>query len=345
MEKIDFVLPWVDASDPYWVTSKKQYEDSGENQEDNHTITRFRDMNTLKYALRSIEKNCPWFHKIYLITTGHIPDWLDLSHPKIKLITHEELFIDKTALPVFNSNAIEMNLVNIRGLSEKFVYLNDDMIIWKPLKIDRFFTNNKPVDFFHHAWIPRNKLFELLKGKDIWIDAINNNIRLINEKFIIFKIDNNQYYHHSYKTTDKVSNFFYINLYKKVFWIKHWHHPQPYCKKTIQEVYKTYPKEMIACSHNKFRSSSDITPYLYRYWHLIKGDFSPYDHQDGFVAKITNFSYLQKILKKLKENEKINFVCFNDQMNDISDKEFKQTSIILENYLKNIFPTKASFEK
>ena len=340
--KIDFVLPWVDSSDTQWQIGKDKY-DNILNQEDNHTQTRFRDMHTLKYVLRSIEKNCPWYNKIYLITTGHTPDWLDISHPRIKLITHEELFIDKTALPVFNSNAIEMNLVNIKELSEKFVYLNDDMIIWKPLKVDRFFTNNKPIDFFHHGWIPRNKLFELLKGKDTWIDALNNNLKLINNTFSAPPIDK-KIYHHSYSFKNKISNFLYKNVYKKVFWINHWHHPQPYCKNTIQEVYETYPKEMIACSHNKFRSSSDTTPYLYRYWHLMKGDFVPYDHNDGFVAKITSFSYLQKTLKELKENKKINFVCFNDQMSDVPDEEFEQTSIVLENYLQNIFPDKASFE-
>ena len=36
----------------------------------------------------------------------------------------------------------QANERNIKELSEKFVYLNDDMIIWKQLDIDRFFKEN-----------------------------------------------------------------------------------------------------------------------------------------------------------------------------------------------------------
>ena len=301
-------------------------------------------MHTLKYVLRSIEKNCPWYNKIYLITIGHIPDWLDIEHPKIQLITHKELFIDTTVLPVFNSNAIEMNLINIKGLSEKFIYLNDDMIIWKEVEEGRFFKSNKPIDFFHHAWVPRNKLFSMIKGKDTWVDAINNNINLISDRFPISKMKKNQYYHHSYKIKNKISNLFYRTIHKKLFWINHWHHPQPYKKYTIQEVYDTYKEKMIKTSSHKFRSSSDITPYIYRYWHLIKGDFEPYYHHDGFVAKILSLDYLVNTIKKIEQDKSINFICFNDQANNIDYKEFEEISTKLENYLESKFPKKASFE-
>ena len=341
--KIDFVLPWVDSNDPKWQQDKNKYSLT-HNKEDKASNTRFRDTNTLKYVLRSIEKNCPWFNKIYLITTGHIPHWLNVSHPKIELVTHKELFIDTSVLPVFNSNAIEMNLVNIKELSEKFVYLNDDMIIWKQLDIDRFFKDNKPIDFFHHAWVPRNKIFEILKGKDTWVDAINNNIRLINDKFPISEMKMNQYYHHSYSIKNKISNLLYKTVYKKLLWINHWHHPQPYTKDTIQEVYNSYNKEMIETSSHKFRSSNDITPYLYRYWHLMKGNFEPFYHNDGFVAKITSLSYVQNIIKEIKQGQNINFVCFNDQMNNATKDEFEHVTITLENYLESIFSDKASFE-
>lgn len=30
MDKIDFVLPWVDGSDPRWLAEKRSYENSGE---------------------------------------------------------------------------------------------------------------------------------------------------------------------------------------------------------------------------------------------------------------------------------------------------------------------------
>ena len=341
--KIDFVLPWVDNGDPKWQKDKNKHS-MMHNKEDENNHTRFRDTNTLKYVLRSIEKNCPWFNKIYLITIGHTPKWLNVNHPKIKLITHEELFIDKDVLPVFNSNAIEMNLVNIKDLSENFIYLNDDMIIWKPLEINRFFINKKPVDFFHHDWVPRSKLFQLLKGRDIWVDALNNNIKLINDTFFTSSMNRKQYYHDSYSIKNKLSNFLYRSIYKKLFWINHWHHPQPYSRNTLNKVYATFSKVMMDTASHKFRSSRDITPYLYRYWHLTKGDFEPYNHNDGYVAKISSLEYLHRVIKEINQDQTINFVCFNDQMNNISQNEFEQVTIVLEKYLNDIFPNKASFE-
>jgi len=344
IKKIDFVLPWVDSDDLNWQKEKAKY-DLKYNTEDKHTHTRFRDMHTLKYVLRSIEKYCPWYHKIYLITTGHYPKWLDITHPKIELITHEKLFIDKSALPVFNSNAIEMNLVNIKNLSENFIYLNDDMIIWEPLEINRFFKCNKPIDFFHHAWIPRNRFYELIKGKDTWIDALNNNITLINNTSFSDTMNNQQYYHYSYSLKQKISNFLQKNIYKKLFWIKHWHHPQPYLKSSIEKVYSTYTKEMKDTSRHKFRSSSDITPYLYRYWHLVTGNFEPYFHNDAVVVRPTSVKHLKSICTEIESYKHINFICFNDQSNDINNNEFNDLSIALSHYLENKFSDKASFEK
>jgi len=342
-QKIDFVLPWVDASDPKWIESKFKYENV--NDEDNHTQTRFRDMNTLKYVLRSIEKNAPWYNKIYLITTGHTPAWLDLYNPKVELVRHDELFIDKSALPVFNSSAIEMNLVNIKGLADKFIYLNDDTIIVKPVDKERFFKDGKVVDFFCHGWIPRGELFSKIKGSDTWVDSLNNNLRLINSSFNSLHLSKEMLYSSSYSTRCKIANFIYKNFYRELFWLTHWHHPQPYTKETIESVYSKYRDEMIACSHNRFRSSSDLTQYLYRYWHLINGNFVPYKHNDGFVAKISNLKYLMETIDYLKSTKDINFVCFNDQMSSISDEEFQESRVLLSNYLETIFSKKASFER
>jgi len=340
---IDFILPWIDPSDKTWQKEKAYYERTS-NTEDNASQTRFRDMHTLKYVLRSIEKHCPWYNKIYLISTGHYPKWLNLSHPKIDLITHEELFIDKSNLPVFNSHAIEMNLANIPQLSENFIYLNDDTLIWKELKRDRFFKNGKVVDFFHHGWIPRNKVFTFFKGKDTWVDALNNNLELLNNTVVPKQLSTEQLYHPSYGIKHKISNYLFQNVYKDLFWINHWHHPQPYKKETIQKVFEIYKDKMLEVSTHKFRSSSDITPYLYRYWHLLTGDFEPYFHNDGHVVKASSLADLEHSIEKIEENNTINFICFNDQAKNISDKEFIKLSEGLSLYLEEKFPHKASFE-
>lgn len=44
-------------------------------------------------------------------------------------VNHDTLFPNLSHLPSFNSNAIELQLHNIEGLSEYFIYLNDDFYI------------------------------------------------------------------------------------------------------------------------------------------------------------------------------------------------------------------------
>ena len=339
-EKIDFVLPWVDGSDKKWQKKKDSY--SPISDDDSNSSKRFRDFETLKYVLRSIEKNCPWYNKIYLITEGHYPEWLNINHDKIILITHEELYFDKTHLPVFNSSSIEMNLANIKGLSEKFVYLNDDMIIFNKLEQSRFFIDNKPVDFLSHGWIKRGKLFHKLRGMTVWLYSLNNNLSLINRELRPFQFSKESLYHSSYDIKTKISNFLLKHVYKKYIWLDHWHHPQPYLRKTLLDVYSTFTREMMESSKNRFRANNDLTQYLYRYWHLTLNEFSPYQHNDGYDANIFDMKSLYKSINKLKKNKNINFVGFNDHIRKLEDFELIKHNLI--NFLENIFSEKASFE-
>lgn len=300
-------------------------------------------METLKYVLRSIEKNCPWYHKIYLITKGYHPEWLNINHPKIQLITEDELFIDKSHLPVFNSVAIEMNLSNIKNISEKFIYLNDDMIIMKKLEPNRFFIDNKPVDFLAHGFLARNTFFSLFRKKDTWISSLNNTLKLINDHFSPIVLKKEYLYHESYSFVDKISNFLLINMYKKFLWISHWHHPQPFLKSTLDEVFLTFKDEMMESSQNKFRDHNDLNQYMYRYWQLAKGSFYPFKHNDALISNLDSFDILEKLIQKLKINTHVNFVCFNDSTH-AEDKEYEKIKTHLINYLEIVFPDKASFE-
>ncbi len=342
MEKIDFLIPWVDSGDENWRQKKAEYDVSKTTNYDNANM-RYRDWGTLKYVLRGIEKNCPWYNKIYIVTQGHYPDWLDIEHPKIKLITHDELYYDVSDLPVFSSSSIEMNLPNIKGLSNHFVYCNDDTFFLKPLNRDRFFKNGLPVDYFSHGWIPRNKLFEKLRGMNSWAHSCKNNIDLINRKFTTVEMSKDQLYHQSYSFAEKVSNFLYANIYKKLIWVSHYHQPMPYLKQTLLDVRAEFEKEMRICSKNRFRRNNDLTQYIYRYWHLASGEFYPFKHYDNKYHKIEN---REDIDKCLAEMDNYALVCVNDSVSDEISKDevdYIEKSIISK--LNELLPHKASFEK
>lgn len=125
MDKIDFVLPWVDGSDSAWIKQRNEYLGIKNDQTQD---SRFRDWENLQYWFRGVEKFAPWVNHIYFVTWGHIPSWLNTDHPKLTVVKHED-YIPKQYLPTFSSHPIELNMHRIRGLSEQFVYFNDDTFI------------------------------------------------------------------------------------------------------------------------------------------------------------------------------------------------------------------------
>lgn len=139
---IDAVYTWVDGADPNWVESKRRLEAKVAGRvyhpEANHDA-RFESRDELKYSLRSLEYFAPWFNKIYIVTAGQVPSWLNLDHPKIKVVSHEEIYDNPDHLPTFNSNSIISRLHHIPNLSEHFIYLNDDVMFGKPVRPQDFF--------------------------------------------------------------------------------------------------------------------------------------------------------------------------------------------------------------
>ena len=341
VEKVDFVIPWVDGNDQEWVDRKNKYNNKTK-ADFNNSSMRYRDMGTLKYVLRSIEKNCPWYNKIHLITEGHYPDWLDIKHEKICLVTHEDIYFNKGHLPTFNSSSIEMNLANIPNLAEKFIYMNDDTLIIKSVDPERFFNNNLPVDFLSHGWLPRNKLFKQLRGMNSWACSLKNNIDLINQKFAPLRIKSPCLYHSSYSKKEKISNFVLSKIYKRFLWLEHWHHPVPYLKKTLEECYSEYRNEMMECSKNRFRADNDLTQYLYRYWRLAKEEFYPYKYNDGLVCKIESKKSIDSCLKEI---DNYTFFCPNDSISEEVGKiELEYIKGTLKRELERLLPNKVSFE-
>ena len=146
--KIDFVITWVDGSDPVWdmqrqETLRKQgifVDESLDN-----STARYRDWDILKYWFRGVETFAPWVNQIHFITYGHLPKWLKEEHPKLHIVRHED-FIPAEFLPTFSSHPIEWNFHRIEWLTENFVYFNDDMFLIKKVSPEDFFRDERPVD-------------------------------------------------------------------------------------------------------------------------------------------------------------------------------------------------------
>ncbi len=110
----------MDGSDPDWLAQRREYQPG--RGELTPGESRYRDWDNLQYWFRGVEKFAPWVNKIYFVTWGHVPKWLNTAHEKIQIVKHED-FMAPAYLPTFNINSIELNLHRIKGLSEHFVFL------------------------------------------------------------------------------------------------------------------------------------------------------------------------------------------------------------------------------
>ena len=143
-DKIDFVISWVDGNDPEWREKKNKALGITDERKVDARNRRFRDWDNLIYLFRGISKYTPWVNHIYLVTPGQCPKWLNTNNPKITVVNQDDLFEDKSVLPTFNNCAVELMLHKIPGLSEQFVYMNDDMFILAPTPETDFFRNGLP---------------------------------------------------------------------------------------------------------------------------------------------------------------------------------------------------------
>jgi len=323
--KIDFVILWVDGNDPKWLKQKNKYL----NIKGDSSKNRFRDCNNLQYLFRGIEEYASWVNNIYFITWGHLPNWLNVKHPKIKVVKHEE-FIPKKYLPTFNSNVIELNLHRIKDLSEHFVLFNDDLFILNNLKQEDFFNNYLPND----VYIEFTKKKCSARHKNIR----SNYLKIINKYFNkkeciknnLSKILNRKYGLGNFKTI--------FNLKKPYSDFISFHLTQSCLKSTFKTVWAKETKRLSNSCFNKFRAESDIGRGIFRYWNLLEGKFFPYKSLGNYyVMKDDN-----KDLVSVITNRKHKIICINDTDVNI---DFEKAKNEINEALNSILPKKSSFEK
>lgn len=129
---IDVVYTWVDGRDRAW---RRNLEVALATESlDRNTLrrgaseSRFHNRGELRYSLRSLDMYARFVRRIFIVTADQTPSWLDLGNPRIRVVSHCEIFPRSEHLPTFNSHAIECHLHRIPGLSEHFLYLNDDVM-------------------------------------------------------------------------------------------------------------------------------------------------------------------------------------------------------------------------
>ena len=140
---VDVVYLWVDGSDPFWRSRRRQARQQL-TPNDQHDLAaysdvegRFRDNDELRFSLRSLEQFFPHHGHVYLVTDRQTPRWLS-NHPRLTVIDHRDL-LPSASLLTFDSGHIESYIHRIANLSERYFYFNDDVILGAPLKLQDWF--------------------------------------------------------------------------------------------------------------------------------------------------------------------------------------------------------------
>ena len=331
-EKIDFVITWVDGSDPLWQAEKEKYAPC--RKDNSISDNRFRDWGLLRYWFRGIEQYAPWVNHIYFVTCGHYPQWLNLAHPRLTLVRHKD-YIPEEYLPTFNSNAILLNLHRIKGLQEHFVLFNDDMFLIRPSRAEEFFKDGLPCDAALLdtvvSWDPR----------DLFPHMLLNNGAIINENFCkkdIIRKEWRLFFSGKYSLNELLRNCLLMPLvYFSCFRGRHL--PTSFRKHIFDEVWSKEEEILSDTCMHRFRSAEDVTDWIFKDWMICQGKISPRSHKWGhhFELGADNQSIYGDIRK-----QRYTAVCLNDSSEEI---DFEKTKARLTAVFEELLPEKSSYEK
>lgn len=243
---IDAVFTWVDGADPAWRESKQRLrrEIFGEKgaPDDADNASRFSDNGELRYALRSFALYAPWIRKVHLVTADQKPSWLNAE--TVHLVSHREIFPEDVRLPVFSTRPIEFCVHRVPGLSERFIYSNDDFMLGRPVSPGDFFLpDGKPL-----LWVLRRgsgymrRLSRKIGGPSSHASAVARAHKMAAERY--------------------GAAYPYILR----------HYPKSMTKRSAAALWDAFPREIGATLAAPFRSPSDVSvTMLYPLFAMAEG--------------------------------------------------------------------------
>ncbi|MFJ8539109.1 stealth family protein [Streptomyces sp. NPDC093591] len=309
---VDVVYTWVDGEQPEMRAKRARYQGQGiaEILDKETNASRYTSHDELKYSLRSLAMYADFVRHIYIVTDRQKPHWLDDSAPGITVVDHRDIF-PPDVLPVFNSHAIETRLHHIPGLSDHYLYFNDDVFVGRRVTAEHF---------FHGSGLMKIPVSPLKIGvgkphaEETATNSASKNVRrLLLEKF-------------GRMTTN---NFM--------------HTPLPQQRETLRALEELFPADVSRTTASRFRSPQDIAmtaPLLYQYA-LMTGRGVPGKYSFRYV----NISRpdADKRLADLRRNRRFDFFCLNDV--DVPPEEREQVGARMDEFLEDYFPFPSPFEK
>lgn len=245
-QPVDVVISWVDGNDPAHKQKIEPFlNQQSRKSQDVAGPTRYNSVGEIFYSVASIFRFAPFVRKIFIIADNQQPNldaFIQLNFPdstiQIEIVDHSILFRGyESVLPVFNSRAIETCTFRIPGLSENYVYLNDDFFLIRPVKYDDWFRNDSIVAYGQWRSIILDRLLWLIK-------PMKNG-----HKPVGFK-------------DSMITSALKLNRKWRYFHLEHM--PHPLKKSVLERFFETHPDLFNSNISYKFRSSKQFnTQALY----------------------------------------------------------------------------------
>lgn len=310
--EIDWVFSWVNGDDPDWQKLFSEWKPGV--QSDATDRSRFATRDDLRFALRSLDQFAPWIRKIFVFTNCKPPAWLDEASERIVWVDHSEV-IDAEYLPTFSSHAIETWIHRIEGLSEHFVYSNDDFFL------TRMTTKS---DFFYANGIARLRLEKhgmvngpVTEGDPDYLNGARNAAELLRAEFGKYPVR------------------------------LHTHSPQSMNRAVLREMEERFLAEFQRTRANRFRHYSDVavTGFLYHHYAFLTSRAVPDGGQTLLIQQ--NHAYEQmfaKLLDSFESGRHSQYLstCVNDGRGSVDNSDWDEQA---RTFLSRYFPVPSQFEK
>lgn len=310
---MDVVFTWVDDQFAGYKAQLGTFATDLRDQNPNRT----RDnLDILKYALRSLVQNLPNLGTIHLLTARpQVPAWLNLDVPGLKLVHHDQV-IAAEHLPTFSSFSIVSHLHLIPGLSNRFYYFEDDMLLMaRDLPHIMQSANGPPYVFMRQ--MQTRTLAQLDAQTDSpWNLAMATATAALNQRFAL-------------RPRHHVA-----------------HGPQLIDRQVFQAMIEAFPELIETTRQSRFRAAGTVPPeYLYPHFALetgaaIAASRSQARHFEGY-ASLENFRpWTWAQLAWLKQRRPAT-ITLNDSF---SDHPNPGTEAMVARWLQRQFPLPSPFE-
>lgn len=307
---IDVVITWVNGNDPVLSAKRAGYMSNTPLllADDIAGTTRYVERGEIHWCIHSINKFMPWVRRIYIVTDGQDPK-VESKIP-VEIVDHTIIFQGyEQYLPTFNSLSIETMLWRIPGLSEHFVYFNDDVLVCRSIPPNIFFPQRGHVCCHGHKasifWTKFRYFFKYITGKSCRVNHVKQMI-------------------HAAEIIGGTHSFIRLS-----------HTPHPMLLSTLRQFYDSHPEKLIQNIRNRFRSIEHFRTDEIVYMQLLKEGRIHIISEHDVLVEYMPTPDIKRLKRKLQcvtnPDSKVFFLCFGSL-----DKATEEVYLFIRTFVSNI---------